>query len=37
MADWQTDLVVVGRDPEPLLQRLVETAGFAPAAKVALL
>jgi hypothetical protein len=37
MADWQTDLVVVGREPEPLLQRLVETAGFAPAAKVALL
>jgi hypothetical protein len=37
MGDWQTDLVVVGCEPEPLLQRLVETAGFAPAAKVDLL
>jgi len=37
MADWQTDLVTMGSDPEALLQGLVEAAGFAPAAKVELL
>jgi uncharacterized protein (TIGR00730 family) len=37
MTDWQTGLVSVGHEPEALLRRLVETAGFAPAAKVALI
>ena len=37
MADWQTELVTVGTEPEGLLQSLVQKAGFAPRAKVELL
>ena len=37
MAEWQTDLVTVGTEPEALLQSLVEKAGFSPRAKVELL
>ncbi|PIT77945.1 TIGR00730 family Rossman fold protein [Limnohabitans sp. G3-2] len=32
MGDWQTELVRVGTEPEPLLRSLVEAAGFAPRA-----
>jgi uncharacterized protein (TIGR00730 family) len=37
MADWQTELVTVGTEPETLLQSLVQKAGFSPRAKVELL
>ena len=33
MANWQTDLVTVGSEPEALLRGLVEGAGFSPRAK----
>ncbi len=37
MADWQTQLVKVGTEVEPLLANLVEAAGFSPPAKLDLL
>ncbi|MEK7346499.1 MAG: TIGR00730 family Rossman fold protein [Pseudomonadota bacterium] len=37
MTEWQTQLVMVGTEPQALLQGLVEAAGFAPPAKVGLL
>jgi uncharacterized protein (TIGR00730 family) len=37
MSDWQTGLVTVGADAEPLLQGLVESAGLALPAKVNLI
>jgi predicted Rossmann-fold nucleotide-binding protein len=37
MADWQTELVSLGTEPEALLQSLVQKAGFAPHAKVDLI
>ena len=37
MADWQTDLVTLGTEPEALLQSLVQKAGFSPRAKVELI
>lgn len=37
MADWQTQLVTVGSDPEVLLRNLVESAGMSPPAKTELL
>jgi phosphoribosylformimino-5-aminoimidazole carboxamide ribotide isomerase len=37
MADWQTELVTLGTEPEALLQSLVQKAGFAPRAKVELI
>jgi uncharacterized protein (TIGR00730 family) len=32
MGEWQTELVRVGAEPEPLLRALVEAAGFSPPA-----
>jgi hypothetical protein len=37
MADWQTELVTLGTEPEALLQSLVQKAGFSPRAKVELI
>jgi predicted Rossmann-fold nucleotide-binding protein len=37
MADWQTELVTLGTEPESLLQALVQKAGFSPRAKIELL
>lgn len=37
MSDWQTGLVIVGADAEPLLQGLVESAGLALPTKVNLI
>lgn len=37
MADWQTELVMLGAEPETLLQSLVQKAGFSPRAKVELI
>jgi hypothetical protein len=37
MADWQTELVTLGTEPEALLQSLVQKAGFSPRAKIELL
>ncbi len=34
MADWQTELVSVGQEPESLLRSLVQKAGFSPPAKI---
>jgi hypothetical protein len=37
MADWQTELVTLGTEPDGLLRSLVQKAGFSPRAKVELL
>jgi hypothetical protein len=37
MADWQTELVTLGTEPEALLQSLVQKAGFSPRANVELI
>lgn len=37
MADWQTDLVTLGSEPEALLQSLVQKSGFSPRTKVELI
>jgi len=37
MVDWQTQLVKVGREAEPLLADLVAAAGFSPPAKLDLI
>ena len=34
LAPWQLDLIRTGQAPEPLLQELVQAAGFAPAARI---